>query len=226
MIRTSESTKLLVAALAEFHKAEVSVPKSAENPFFHSKYADLWTIKFQCEPHLNALSLVIVQFPGITDVGQPTLITRLSHASGEFMEAETPLFMPKEDPQAQGSAITYMRRYAYCAILGIVADPDDDASVPRVKKVMERTKPAVKEFEDIAGTPIPTGFTDDPILRSGPEPSVCSPKQAAYIKGLMSDGGYSIGDIEALVNTHCPPWPDSVNNLSKKQASDLIERLK
>ena len=126
MIRTSESTKLVTAALAEFHKAEVSVPKTADNPFYKSKYADLWTIKFKCDPKLNELGLVVVQLPGISDVGDPTLITRLCHVSGEFLEAEARLHLAKDDPQAQGSAITYMRRYAYCAVLGIVADPDDD----------------------------------------------------------------------------------------------------
>jgi excinuclease UvrABC ATPase subunit len=34
----------------------------------------------------------------------------------------------KNDPQGQGSAITYMRRYALSAILGIATEEDDDGN--------------------------------------------------------------------------------------------------
>lgn len=33
------------------------------------------------------------------------------------------------DAQSIGSAITYAKRYAFCAILGIVADDDEDANI-------------------------------------------------------------------------------------------------
>ena len=109
------------------------MPKNAAQPVLHSPSTP--TCGRSSSPANRTstpLGLVVIQFPGITDVfenvpAQPSLITRLSHSSGEWMEAETPLFLVKDDPQAQGSAITYMRRYAYCAVLGIVADPDDDA---------------------------------------------------------------------------------------------------
>jgi len=50
--------------------------------------------------------------------------------------------MVKEDPQAQGSAVTYARRYAYMSVLGLVADEDDDGqratqAVKAVKKTTE-----------------------------------------------------------------------------------------
>lgn len=39
-----------------------------------------------------------------------------------------PLVLQKQDPQGQGSGITYARRYAAMAILGLVADEDDDGN--------------------------------------------------------------------------------------------------
>ena len=227
MIRTSDSTKFLTAALGEFHKNDVSVPRSATNPFFKSRYADLWTVKASCDPVLNEHGLVITQFPGISEFGTSTLITRLAHVSGEFMEAETPLLLPKDSPQDQGSAITYMRRYAYCAVLGIVADPDDDA-----EKAMRRPASKPRETQTVAGEEFPSGETDEPITRTGPsnaDPTkdVCSPKQAGFLRGLLKDAGYlNAADVAALVNKEAPPWPDSLNNLSKAQASTLIELLK
>ena len=229
-IRTSESTKILVSALVEFHKSEVSVPKSASNPFFKSKYADLWTIKAACDPVLSGLGLVVTQFPGDNGSG-PTLITRLCHVGGEFMEAETPLFMPKDTPQDQGSAITYMRRYSYSAILGIVADPDDDG-----ERAMQRSSPKVvtrprnePEYETVNGEQIPLSPRME-TTRTGPsappETDRATPKQIGYLKKLLDEQGFGADDIVTMVNQHCPPWPDSVNNLSKKQASVMIELVK
>jgi hypothetical protein len=68
-------------------------------------------------------------------VSQPTmvtanglvLVTRLMHKSGEFIESSYPLPSGGK-PQEMGSALTYARRYCYCAILGIAADSDDDGA--------------------------------------------------------------------------------------------------
>jgi len=230
MIRTSDSTKFLTAALVEFHKSEVSIPKTAANPFFKSKYADLWTIKAACDPVLSNLGLVVVQFPGIVD-GQPTLITRLSHgASGEFMEAETPLFMPKDTPQDQGSAITYLRRYSYSAILGIVADPDDDG-----ERAMQRDRPKSRAR---ASQPvfIPPTTNEDQLAdvlheslaqRSDDSPSdPATGKQLSYLRSLIRDNGMADADTATMVGQHCPPWPGDIAKLNKGQAGKMIELLK
>lgn len=42
-----------------------------------------------------------------------------------------PLMLAKDDPQGQGSAITYARRYSLMAMLSLVADVDDDAQSTR-----------------------------------------------------------------------------------------------
>ena len=209
-IRTSDSTKFLTAALIEFHKSEVSVPKTASNPFFKSKFADLWTIKSQCDPVLNGLGLVVTQFPGMGDVGQSTLITRLAHTSGEWMEAEMPLLLPKESPQGQGSAITYARRYSYTAILGIVADPDDDAVF-------------VPPTEDNLADVLHESLAQRPAENSG---DAATTKQLAYLRSLVKDNGMADADLQVMVSQHCPPWPGELNKLSKGQAGSLIEALK
>ena len=48
------------------------------------------------------------------------------------------MHLVKSDPQSQGSAVTYARRYSYMAALGLVADEDDDGNSgtrPTVKTV-------------------------------------------------------------------------------------------
>ena len=44
------------------------------------------------------------------------------------MEAQYEMIPSKNDPQGQGSVITYMRRYALGAVLGLNIDVDDDAN--------------------------------------------------------------------------------------------------
>lgn len=230
MIRTSESTKFVVAALLEFHKNEVSVPKVATNPFFKSKYADLWTIKAACDPVLNELGLVVIQFPGFESVPesvQPTLVTRLCHVSGEFMESATPLFMPKDTPQDQGSAITYMRRYAYSAILGIVADPDDDG-----EQAMQRNKPKSRTRSAPAQVTPPLGDQLEESLQSvraerAPETGSdqATSKQLSYLKRLLDDGGYAPSEWSSFIDSVAPPAPEGLHNLSKAQAARLIDHL-
>lgn len=56
------------------------------------------------------------------------LVTRLMHSSGQWIESETPLFVTEQSNQAFGSALTYMKRYALCAMVGVAADEDDDGN--------------------------------------------------------------------------------------------------
>src|SRR5688572_24509530 len=105
-----ELTKALVAAQAEFP----AIPQTSENPFFKSKYADLADIKAITVPITTKHGLAVTQHPSHNDRGD-TLVTMLLHSSGQFIKSEMELHPVKNDPQGQGSALTYARRYAYVA---------------------------------------------------------------------------------------------------------------
>jgi hypothetical protein len=118
-----EIFKSLVKAQSEFSV----IPKGADNPFFKSKYAALPDVVVAATPILSRNGLAISQL--VTNVdGRDALTTVLLHESGQFISSTAPLHLVKNDPQAHGSAITYMRRYAYMAILGLVADEDEDGN--------------------------------------------------------------------------------------------------
>lgn len=117
------------------------------------KYADLSACVEAASPMLKAHGLAVTQL-----VSNHTLHTLLTHKSGQWFRSELPIGQVA-DYQALGSAITYLKRYSYCAILGIVADTDDDAnaacgnlaefSTPKktaTKKAKEPT-PAAKDPE-------------------------------------------------------------------------------
>ena len=122
----SDSLKKIAAALMLFHLKMENVKKDATNPFFNSKYATLSNILDAIKVPLEESGLIFSQFPD----GQNGLSTIIIHAdSGEFIESCYDMVPAKNDPQGRGSAITYQRRYALAAILGLNIDDDDDANL-------------------------------------------------------------------------------------------------
>ena len=112
-------------ALATFQTHINRIPRTASNPFFNSKYATLSGILEAIKKPLQDSGLSFTQFP----TGQNGLTTVLIHGeSGEYMQTDYFMNPTKSDPQAQGSVITYMRRYALAAVLGLNLDGDDDAN--------------------------------------------------------------------------------------------------
>ena len=150
MTDINELAAALVAAQAEFS----AVPKTAENPFFHSKYADLASVVKAAQPVLAKHGLAVSQHPTVVD-GEPSLTTYLLHSSGQSLVSTMRLCAAKHDPQGQGAAITYARRFAYQAVLGLVADDDDDGNRATAVKQAEpkRGMPAgARSPADVART--------------------------------------------------------------------------
>ena len=122
----SESIKELSAALAKAQGGIKHAGKSAENPFFKSKYADLPAVIDAAKSALSANGLSVTQFTDIDENQNIVLITQLNHSAGEWMRGYYPVKPVKSDPQGLGSALTYARRYAYSAIVGVAATGEDD----------------------------------------------------------------------------------------------------
>lgn len=124
----SESLSELAGALNKFQSEMGKVVFDSNNPFFKSKYASLSALVSTAKPILAKNGLSVSQL--VSDGGSVT--TMLLHSSGQFLSSTLTLKPVKEDPQGQGSAITYARRYAYASILGIVSDEDDDGNASTV----------------------------------------------------------------------------------------------
>jgi len=124
-MQKSDSIAELAKHLAMF-QAEVTNPaNSADNPFFKSKYAPLNEILNLVRPILTRYGLSVIQAPS-GDGENISISTVLLHESGEWIEFP-PLVLKadKVTPQGAGSAITYGRRYALSAVLGISSEDDD-----------------------------------------------------------------------------------------------------
>ena len=121
----SEQINELAAALSKAQASITGALKDSANPFFKSKYADLASCWDACRKQLTDNGLSVIQ---TTDIVADTVVVRttLAHSSGQWISGILPVKSKDDSPQAQGSGITYARRYALAAMVGL-AQIDDDA---------------------------------------------------------------------------------------------------
>lgn len=125
----------LFAALARAQCNMALAEKDGTNPYFKSKYPTLASVRLAIGDHLGREEIGFVQLPQDGPDGRPRILTVLGHSSGEFFGG---IFSAMDDIQAQGSLMTYMRRYGLCAIAGIAPQEDDDDG----NMAQERFRPA------------------------------------------------------------------------------------
>jgi len=147
IMQQSESIANLAKALSIVQGNLTYASKDSANPFFKSKYADLESVWDSCRNLLADNGLSVIQMPGNYFEGRMWLITRLCHASGEWIEQEMSIPVAKQDAHGCLAAITYMRRGALAAFLGIVQADDDGNTASN--KVAEPFKPAVVKAKEI-----------------------------------------------------------------------------
>jgi RNase H-fold protein (predicted Holliday junction resolvase) len=116
----------LAGALAKAQGKITGALKDSANPFFKSKYADLASVWDACRASLSENELAVIQTTESDDSGV-FVTTTLAHSSGQWVRSRLRLTPKDGTPQGMGSAITYGRRYALAAIVG-VAQVDDDGN--------------------------------------------------------------------------------------------------
>ena len=124
-METSQNIQDIAAALVAAQSEMGNALKGSANPFFKSKYADLNAVREAVIPSLTKHGISVIQ-PTITRDGRNYVKTVLLHTSGQYISGETEiLYKEKDNPQAQGSGITYARRYGLQSICNIGAEDDD-----------------------------------------------------------------------------------------------------
>lgn len=112
-------------ALAKAQSQLTPAIKDSTNPHFKTRYADLANVWDACRKPLTDNGLSVTQ-TFVTKDTTVLLVTTLRHIKGGTVVSELPVISKDpSNPQALGSAITYMRRYALAAMIGVVADDDD-----------------------------------------------------------------------------------------------------
>ena len=129
---TSETITTIMPAFIKAQANCAPALKQATNPHFKSKYVALDGVIDAVAAPLREQGIAIMQMTDIEDA-RTVLVTRLIHASGEWLGSRYPVHPVKADPQGEGSALTYARRYALMALVGIA--PEDDDGNAAVKAV-------------------------------------------------------------------------------------------
>lgn len=123
----SENINEISTALSKAQGEMPAAIKDSTNPFFKSKYADFGSVKEAAQPSLSKYGLCVVQTTDIIPgTNQVVLISILAHSSGQWFRSCLPVNPSKADCQGMGAALTYLKRYAFCALVGVVTDEDDD----------------------------------------------------------------------------------------------------
>lgn len=119
----------VLKALGEVWDKIPSLSKDAKNPHFNSKFVSLPAIVEAIRPILAEAGVYFIQKSVESEKGIGLNTVIVHKDTGDTYDAGT-IYMPVDKGNAQGvgSAMTYARRYALCAVFGIVADEDDDGN--------------------------------------------------------------------------------------------------
>jgi len=148
-------TESLAAALAAFQaelpklgKGSTATVRSDKGNYSY-KYATLADVSLAVLPLLGKHGLSFSAKPTLDDAGRFVLEYALRHTSGEADCGKYPL--PTGTPQQVGSAVTYARRYALCAITGLAPDDDDDgkAATDGYEPAQYEPQPPPKQWDPI-----------------------------------------------------------------------------
>ena len=121
------------------------------------------------------------------------LRTILLHESGQWIAGELELKADKSGPQAQGSAITYARRYSYSAMIGLHQEDDDGEGAENRKK-----KQPPKDNSKAGQDDIPLGGGHD----KDPRDLVITEPQRKRLFAISQKYDWKEEDVKELIEKH------------------------
>lgn len=164
-MKQTEKTNTLLQSLVEAQAEFQTLPKDKAG--YGYNYTDLDTVISYIRPILKKHELGFMQMLSTLEGNQPAITTRLIHSTGEWIEDTTPLppvqLAKGNAAQNLGAAITYMKRYTLCAMLGISSDEDADGKVDPAQsgtRGNDREVPAQKKSENKNNGPQLAGGPD------------------------------------------------------------------
>lgn len=194
--KTSNDCDKLFAALAKAQAKIQGAHKDKRNPHFQSKYADLASVWDACREALSENGLCVSQILDF-DAHNTILVTILGHVSGQSLTSRMPLVMDKPTAQAMGSALTYARRYALAAIVGVAPEDDDgNAATGSSRKEAPLLKNQPKDYpNDFAPPPaVP------PKTTTTPKKTIPSQSRAELQNAILAEMGEIGWSQETLAN--------------------------
>lgn len=229
-MRSSESIAELAQALAKAQGAMKAAKKTEDNPFFKSKYTDLAGVWDAIRDALSTNNLAVVQTTDHDEaMGNAIMVsTVLMHSSGQWIEGVTKMPLVKIDPQAVGSAITYARRYALAAIVGVASEVDDDgeAAMGRKDDQQNRTNPPRTQPQPVtqaSNAPQAPQNTIAPLIKAIYEQVTSEAglgmKEEEFLPYISTQLGHK---VESSMSKECTP--EELRNLHKTLKKQIESR--
>jgi len=116
----------LSKAQAEF--SPILKTKTAKAGSFTYNYADIADVLHTVLPVLSKHGIAVIQMTETDEANVMFVRTRLAHKSGQSVESVYPVASINADHQKMGGALTYARRYALTAMIGVAAEDDLDGA--------------------------------------------------------------------------------------------------
>lgn len=198
----TQATNEIAAALAKAQLAMQTAKKDKTNPHFKSKYADLASVVEACRV-LAENGIAHTQLPSTSgDLKTVTVTTMLLHTSGQSLSSVLTFPVAQATPQAFGSALTYLRRYALSAMAGVAPEEDDDAN--------EASKQAA------------------PVLSVAPAPMPPKAPQGDLSAKLIESGiaaAKTVGELAKWIDA-CKQLPENERKPVRETYNQRLETLK
>ena len=222
----SENIGSLAAALAKSQSQFKPVKRSVKVDFTAKSgarvkynYAPLSDVLDSCIKTLNDNELVVIQPTHIED-NKIIVETMLIHSSGEWISGELCIVPSDHNPQSEGSALSYARRYSLSSLLSIATDEDDDAESAMNREAKETKKDSpVLQAAKTAGavekkTETPGNLATEAQLRA-----IFAIQTKRGITDTLSQHEY-VAQVLGMEKV-----PATLKTLTKAQASQVIESL-
>ncbi|MBP8302052.1 MAG: ERF family protein [Planctomycetes bacterium] len=207
----------LVAALARAQLNMPPIAKNHENPHFKSRYADIADVLAVVRPVLAKEGIAITQTTRVTDAGCE-LVTCLLKGD-DRLESAMPLQIDQK-AQDLGSRLTYLRRYALCALVGVAAEDDDDGHAASNAPPRTKTRQAAQEPRERSYV-AERGETPRKPVEDGGKPA--SDAQVRFLEDLATQQGWSDAERDLVFKKLAGIISDPI---TKATASALIPELK
>lgn len=209
----SQDISQLLEALSKAQAIMEGAMKDSSNPFFKAKYADLSSVWEACRDPLTKNGLSVTQVMQHID-SQSFLVSILGHSSGQWIKSMIPVNPAKPDIQALGSAITYCRRYALAALVGVCPEDDDG------EKAMDRQKKY--DAEEVA-----KNYKDTPCKLNLPE-GIDEKEVEEYLKLLfvLYNKKHTINQLKQMATKDMDNFIEKFISHKKKKEEEVKETVK
>ncbi len=154
-------------------------------------YAPLSSVIDACRKALVGNGIALSQPTRMVD-DRLFVETMLIHSSGEWLSGEISISPVDRNPQSEGSALTYARRYGLASLLGIASEDDDDAEGAMARGEKDKQKPStlLSEAKKIA----------TPATTTAAEASTNEPNYKAFYTHCGNELGLDQAAVHDLLN--------------------------